>query len=209
MAIMRGMSMRVVLAHIGVALLWLEPHAVLAERPLPPPSQRTDAVGADAATSVPKDLDAYVGRVLETFNVPGLALAIVRNGQTVLARGYGVRRLSEPARVDERTLFGIGSNTKLFTALALGLLVEDGKIAWDAPVITYLPWFRLANPYVTQEITVRDLLVHRSGLGLGAGDLLIFPETTYTRNDVVRRLRSVPLATSFRSAYAQRRSSKR
>ena len=136
------------------------------------------------------------------FDVPGLALAIVRNRETVLARGYGVRRLGELARVDERTLFGIGSNTKLFTALALGLLVEDGKIAWDAPVISYLPWFRLSNPYVTQEITVRDLLVHRSGLGLGAGDLLLFPESTYTRNEVVRRLRSVPLATSFRSTYA-------
>ena len=153
-------------------------------------------------SSVPKDLDAYVGRVLETFNVPGLSLAVVRNGETVLARGYGVRRLGEPARVDEHTLFGIGSNTKVFTALALGLLVEEGKVAWDTPVINYLPWFRLSNPYVTQELTVRDLLVHRSGLGLGAGDLLIFPETTYTRNDVVRRLRSVPLATSFRSSYA-------
>ena len=171
---------------IGIALLLLDLRPARAQTRAP----------------VPPDLDAYVGRVLETFNVPGLSLAIVRNGETVLARGYGVRRLGEPARVDEHTLFGIGSNTKLFTALALGLLVEDGKVAWDTPVITYLPWFRLSNAYVTQEITVRDLLVHRSGLGLGAGDLLIFPETTYTRNEVVRRLRYVPLATSFRSAYA-------
>jgi CubicO group peptidase (beta-lactamase class C family) len=199
---MRWMTPRVVLVRLGAALLLLGPHAVLAERPLPPQSPRQDAVGADAASSVPNDLDAYIGRVLETFNVPGLSIAIVRNGQTVLTRGYGVRRMGEPARVDERTLFGIGSNTKLFTALALGLLVEDGKVAWDLPVITYLPWFRLSNPYVTQEITVRDLLVHRSGLGLGAGDLLLFPESTYTRNELVRRLRSVPLATSFRSTYA-------
>ena len=100
------------------------------------------------------------------------------------------------------TQFGIASNSKVFTALALGLLVEEQKIAWDAPVVRYLPWFRLADPYVTRELTIRDLLVHRSGLGLGAGDLLWWPPSTYTRREVAERLQFIPLATSFRSAYA-------
>jgi CubicO group peptidase (beta-lactamase class C family) len=121
---------------------------------------------------LPKDLDAYVEKVQKEFEVPGLALAVVKDGNVLLAKGYGVRKLGEPARVDEHTLFGIASNTKAFTATAIGLLVEEGKLEWDAPVVRYLPWFALSDPYVTREITIRDLLVHRSGLGLGAGDLL-------------------------------------
>ena len=139
---------------------------------------------------------------MTTFEVPGVALAVVKDGKVVVAKGYGVRRLGEPTRVDATTLFGIASNTKVFTAVALGLLVEEGKIAWDAPVITYLPWFRLSDPYVTRELTIRDLLVHRSGLGLGAGDLLWWPASTYSRGEIARRLKDIPLKTSFRSAYA-------
>ena len=139
---------------------------------------------------------------MKAFEVPGLALTIVKDGQTVVAKGYGVKKLGEPAPVDARTLFGIASNTKLFTATALGLLVEEGKIDWDAPVVRYLPAFQMWDPYVTRELTVRDLLVHRSGLGLGAGDLLWWPASTYDRKEVARRLRFIQPATSFRTAYA-------
>lgn len=152
--------------------------------------------------TAPADLDAYVTRVLDAFEVPGLALAVVKDGRVLVAKGYGVRALGQPAPVDARTLFGIASNTKVFTATALGLLEEEGKIEWDAPVRRYLPWFALSDPYVTRELTVRDLLVHRSGLGLGAGDLLWWPPSTYDRDEIARRLRFIPLATSFRSAYA-------
>ena len=131
-----------------------------------------------------------------------MGIAVVKDGQVVLAKGYGVRKLGDPAPVDAQTLFGIASNTKVFTATALALLVEEGKLAWDAPVTRYLRWFQMSDPYVTREMTVRDLLVHRSGLGLGAGDLLLFPESTYSRREIVERLRTIPLATSFRSAYA-------
>ena len=151
---------------------------------------------------VPPGIEATVARIMKTFEVPGLALAIVKDGRVVLAKGYGVRKLGDPAPVDARTLFGIASNSKVFTATALGLLVEEGKIAWDAPVVDYLPWFMMYDPYVTRELSVRDLLVHRSGLGLGAGDLLWWPESTYNREDVARRLRYIKPATSFRSAYA-------
>src|SRR5512138_398846 len=154
------------------------------------------------APAAPPDLDAFVGQVMKAFDVPGLSVAIVKDGKVVVAKGYGVRKLGDAASVDGKTLFGIASNTKVFTATALGLLVEEGKIDWDAPVIRYLPWFRMSDPYVTHEMTVRDLLVHRSGLSLGAGDLLWWPASTFSRKEIVQRLRYIPLATSFRSAYA-------
>jgi CubicO group peptidase (beta-lactamase class C family) len=158
-------------------------------------------LGASGQQAPPK-FDAYVQRVMQTFTVPGLAVAIVKDGKVVLAKGYGVRRMGDPTPVDAHTRFGIASNTKLFTATALAILVEEGKVEWDKPVINYLPSFAMSDPYVTHELTVRDLLVHRSGLGLGAGDLLWWPPSTYNRKDIARRIRYIPLATSFRSAYA-------
>src|ERR1044072_62151 len=155
-----------------------------------------------AQTSAPLDLDDYDARVLKEFEVPGLAIAIVKDGKIVLAKGYGVRKLGEPTRVDENTLFGIASNTKAFTAAALAMLVDEAKISWDDPVVKHLPGFQLYDPYVTREMTIRDLLTHRSGLGLGAGDLLWWPPTDYSRDELVRRLRFIKPASSFRSRYA-------
>ena len=120
----------------------------------------------------PPDIDDYITRVREIFEVPGLSVAIVKDGDVVLIKGFGVKDLKNNDPVDEQTLFGIASNTKAFTATALGILVEEGKLEWDGQVINYLPWFQMSDPYVTREMTIRDLLVHRSGLGLGAGDLL-------------------------------------
>jgi len=150
----------------------------------------------------PSSLDAYVASVMEAFEVPGISLAIVKDGEVVVTRGFGVREKGKPVPVDAQTLFGIASNTKAFTATALALLVEEGRLAWDAPVIAYLPGFQMWDPYVTRELTVRDLLVHRSGLGLGAGDLLWWPPSTYDRKEIVRRLRYIEPVASFRSAYA-------
>jgi CubicO group peptidase (beta-lactamase class C family) len=161
----------------------------------------TTSLTASAQQPPPK-FDEYVRRVMQIFTVPGLSVAIVKDGKVVLARGYGVRRMGEPAVVDAHTRFGIASNTKLFTATALAILVEEGKVEWDKPVINYLPAFAMSDPYVTHELTIRDLLVHRSGLGLGAGDLLWWPPSTYNRKEIARRIRYIPLATSFRSAYA-------
>ena len=155
-----------------------------------------------SAQQAPPDIDRFVEKVMSTFEVPGISLAVVKDGKVVLAKGYGVKKLGSPDKVDEKTIFAIASNSKVFTATALGLLVEEGKVEWDAPVIRYLPWFRLSDPYVTKELTVRDLLVHRSGLGLGAGDLLWWPPSTYNREEIARRLKDIPLATSFRSTYA-------
>ena len=155
-----------------------------------------------AFAAPPPTLDALVRRTMQTFGLPGLALAIVEGDRTVVAKGYGVRKLGSPEPVDGDTLFNIASNTKAFTAAALAILVDDGKLKWDDSVIDHLPAFRMWDPYVTREMTVRDLLVHRSGLGLGAGDLLFWPRTDLTRAQVVERLRHIRPATSFRSKYA-------
>ena len=122
---------------------------------------------AQKPAAPPPGFDAYVAQVLKAFTVPGAAVAIVKDGKVVLAKGYGVRRLGEPTPVDAQTQFGIASNTKLFTASSLAMLVEAGKLEWDAPVIRYLPWFAMYDPFVTRELTVRDLLVHRSGTRTG------------------------------------------
>ena len=151
---------------------------------------------------IPKNLDRFVQQTMQSFQVPGLAIAIVKDGQVVLSKGYGVKKLAAAEPVSGHTLFGIASNTKAFTATALAILVDQGKAKWDAAVIDYLPWFRMYDPYVTRELTLRDLLVHRSGLGLGAGDLLWWPATSYSRKEIVERIKYLKPATSFRSAYA-------
>lgn len=108
-------------------------------------------------------LDAYVQQVMHDWRVPGLSIAVVQDGKAIVARGYGVRQLGQPGKVDADTLFDIGSNSKSFTAAALGTLVTAGKLKWDTPVVDVLGAFRLDNPYVTQEVTLRDLLTHRTG----------------------------------------------
>jgi CubicO group peptidase (beta-lactamase class C family) len=160
------------------------------------------AAAAFAQSGPPTDLDAYVARAMKTFDVPGIAVAIVKDGKVAFAKGYGVRKMGEPTPVDENTLFGIGSNTKAFTAAALATLVDAGKISWDDPVYQRLPGFQMYDPYVSHEMTIRDLLTHRSGMGLGEGDLLFWPHTTFTREDIIYRLRFMKPASSFRSHYA-------
>ena len=155
-----------------------------------------------AQSGPPTDLDAFVARAMKTFDVPGIAVAIVKDGKVVVSKGYGVRKLGEAAAVDENTLFGIGSNTKAFTSAALASLVDEGKISWDDKVYERLEGFQMYDPYVSHEMTIRDLLCHRSGMGLGEGDLLFWPHTTYTRDDIIYRLRFMKPASSFRSHYA-------
>jgi CubicO group peptidase (beta-lactamase class C family) len=155
-----------------------------------------------AQSTAPPDLDAYVASSMKTFDVPGMAVAIVKDGKILVAKGYGVRKLGDPTAVDEFTTFGIGSNTKAFTTAALATLVDEGKLSWDDPVYQRLPGFVMYDPYVSHEMTIRDLLTHRSGMGLGEGDLLFWPHTTYSREDVIYRLRFMKPQSSFRSHYA-------
>ncbi len=161
-----------------------------------------NSVFAQSPTAPPPDLDAYVASSMKTFDVPGMAVAIVKDGKIVIAKGYGSRRLGDPTPVDEFTMFGIGSNTKAFTTAALATLVDEGKLSWDDPVYQRLPGFVMYDPYVSHEMTIRDLLTHRSGMGLGEGDLLFWPHSTYTREEVIDKLRFMKPASSFRSHYA-------
>jgi len=155
-----------------------------------------------ASATQPYNMEADVTRVMKTFDVPGIAIAVVKDGKVVATRGFGVRKLGQPAPVDARTLFEIASNSKAFTAAALAMLVDEGKLAWDDPVTKHLPDFQMYDAYVTHEMTVRDLLTHRSGLGLGAGDLLWWPTTNFSTDEIIEKLRYIKPATSFRSAYA-------
>jgi CubicO group peptidase (beta-lactamase class C family) len=144
-------------------------------------------------------LDAYIRQAMGEWPVAGLAIAIVKDDSVVFARGYGVREAGKPEPVDTHTLFAIGSNTKLFTAVAAGMMADAGKLAWDDRVIDRLPWFRLYDPWVTREIRVRDLLSHRSGLGR-RGDMIWYA-SGFDRDEVIRRVRYLEPNTSFRSAF--------
>ena len=158
-------------------------------------AQETGAVGAA--------VDKFAQEVMAAFpDQPGLGVTVVENGQVTLAKGYGVKKLGSPDKVDENTAFGIASNTKAMTAALLAMLVEEGKIEWDAPVTKYMPSFQMSDPVVTKLMTVRDLLVHRSGLTLGAGDLMIWPAPTHTRAEIVAGLKYLPIGGQFRGGYA-------
>src|SRR5205809_4339193 len=150
----------------------------------------------------PEDFDARVESLRNQLGVPGMAIAIVENGKVTQAKGYGLRKLGSKEPVDADTIFPTGSTGKAFTVADLAILVDQGKIGWDDKVTDHLPGFQMYDPWVTRELTIRDLLVHRSGLGLGAGDLLFVPRTNLTRAESVRRLRYIKPATSFRSGFA-------
>ena len=161
------------------------------------------AEATSAAIAAPAfSLEADVTRVMKTFDVPGIAIAVVKDGKVIATQGFGVRKLGAPAPVDGKTLFEIASNSKAFTATLLAMLVDEGKLAWDDPVTKHLPDFQMYDAYVTHEMTVRDLLTHRSGLGLGAGDLMWWPTTTFTSDEIIHNLRYIRPATSFRNSYA-------
>src|ERR1700749_2888049 len=155
-----------------------------------------------AQTITNDSVDRLVERTLKTFDVPGIAVAIVKDDKIVYEKGYGVRSLNTGKKVDENTLFGIASNSKAFTVAALGILADEGKLKLDDKVTDYIPEFKMYDPYVTSEFTIRDLLTHRSGLGLGAGDLMDFPDSTdFTMKDVIHNLRYFKPVSSFRSKF--------
>jgi CubicO group peptidase (beta-lactamase class C family) len=142
--------------------------------------------------------DDYVNKALKDWEVPGVAIAIIKNDTVLYAKGYGVRKLGDPAPVDEKTLFAIGSASKAFTAASIAMLVDEGKVKWDDPVTKHLSGFQLFDPYATRELSVRDVLSHRSGLE--RGDLLWYG-SSYDRDEVVRRVRYLKPGWSFRSRF--------
>jgi CubicO group peptidase (beta-lactamase class C family) len=164
--------------------------AALRLQPLPAARAQEEPTDFTAA------LDTFIRSALQTYGVPGAAVAVVLGDQTIFLRGYGVRRLGEPASVDENTVFQIASNTKPFTAAALGTLVDEKRLAWDTPIVSYLPEFALADPYPTTWATPRDMLAMRSGLPAFTGDLL--GDVGNTRADVLHQVRLIEPGASFR-----------
>jgi CubicO group peptidase (beta-lactamase class C family) len=144
-------------------------------------------------------LDEFIVKAMKDHEVPGLAIAVVKDGETVFAKGYGVRELGKPDPVDPDTMFAIGSCSKAFTAAALALLVDEGKLKWDDKVIDHLPDFRMYDPYVTREMTVRDLLAHRCGL---TRHDLVWYRSPHDRAEVMKRFRLIPPDFSFRAKYS-------
>ena len=164
---------------LALALVVLAPRRAETQKPLP-------------------GLDAYVTAAMAEWEVPGLAIAVVRNDSVIYARGFGVRELGTAAPVDEHTLFAIASTTKAMTAAALGMLVDDDSLGWDDRVTEHLPDFRLSDPYVTHELTVRDLLTHRAGLSRSDNLWIAAP---FDRAEVLSRARHLPMAAGFRARY--------
>jgi CubicO group peptidase (beta-lactamase class C family) len=142
--------------------------------------------------------DAYVTKTIQEWRTPGLAIAVVKDGQIVFSKGYGVRELGKPEPVDTHTLFAIGSTTKAMTAALVGMLVDEKKLGWDDPVVKHLPWFQAKDPYLTREITVRDLLTHRAGLG--NADYLWYGQTISPR-EILERVRLLEPSYSLRSSF--------
>lgn len=145
-------------------------------------------------------IEALAEKVRTEWNVPGLAVAVVSSDMSVWSQGFGTRRLGQTDPVDADTLFAIASNTKAFVTASLAVLVEQGKLRWDDPVADYLPELKLSDPVATQQLTVRDLVCHRSGLGTFSGDLLWY-ETTYSPAEILQRARHLRPVAGFRSSY--------
>jgi len=153
-----------------------------------------------AAQTAAESAASVLERATRSFEVPGMAVAVVHEGD-VHALGEGSTEIGVDEPVDAETLFRIGSVSKAFTAAALAVLADEGELGWDDPVIDHLPEFRMHDPWVTREFTIRDLLTHRSGLPLGAGDLLIFPDGNATVAEIVGALRHFEPSSSFRSQF--------
>lgn len=146
-------------------------------------------------------IDRYAEKVCNDFNIPGLAVAIIKDDRVVMASGYGVRELGGDQPVTAESLFGIASISKSFTAMALAMLVDEGRLRWDDPVTAHIPAFQLYDACATREFTVLDLLVHRSGLPPVSGGTVWYG-SDYSRDDVIRRMRHLRPVSSFRSQYA-------
>jgi CubicO group peptidase (beta-lactamase class C family) len=149
-----------------------------------------------------EQIDSVVNRSMSVMSQAGVAIAVVQNGKITHSKGYGVTSILTKEKVNEHTLFAIGSNSKAFTAATLAILVDEGKLSWDDKVVDILPEFRMYDPWVTANFNIRDLLCHRSGLGLGAGDLMFFPDgSDFTMEDILKNFQYLKPVSDFRTHY--------
>lgn len=142
--------------------------------------------------------DAYVQQAVRDWQVPGLAVVVVKDGQTILKKGYGVRQLGQPDPVDARTLFACASTTKAMTAACMAMLVDEGKVHWDDPVVNYLPDFQLYDPFVTRDLRVRDLFLHNTGVG---NTDFLWANSGLSPAEILHRMRLVKPSYSLRAGF--------
>jgi len=151
----------------------------------------------------PIEIDTLAEKVMNTFSIPGVAIGIIEKGNITHVKGYGVKNIHNNQPINTNTIFKIASNSKAFTTAALAILVDEKKISWQGKVVDYLPNFKMHDEWVTKEFTVKDLLTHRSGLGLGAGDLMLWPEpSSFSRAEILHNLRYLKPSGEFRASYA-------
>lgn len=160
------------------------------------------AASVHGQTMTSQEIDQLAAKEMQGFQVPGMAVAIIKDGKVIHSKGYGVRSIRNNQPVDENTVFGIASNTKAFTAAAMGILVDEGKVRWEDKVRDYIPEFKMYDPYVTEAFTIRDLLSHHSGLADGEGDLMIIPDSSdFTVKDIIYNMRFLKPAYGFRTQF--------
>lgn len=148
------------------------------------------------------EIDQLVEEAIDKFNVAGVAVGIVKDGEIIHSKGYGVKSINTKDKVNKHTNFAIASNTKAFTTAALSILIDEGKLSWQDKVKDHIPEFKMYNPYVTDNFNIQDLLTHRSGLGLGAGDLMFFPDgSDFTIKDVLNIFQYFEPQSAFRTKY--------
>ncbi|WP_242155697.1 serine hydrolase [Aestuariivivens sediminis] len=149
-----------------------------------------------------QQVDSIMGDAMDKFNVAGVAVAIVKDGKIIHSKGYGVKSSVTKSPVNNHTNFAIASNSKAFTTAALAILVEEGKITWQDKVKDHIPEFKMYNPYVTENFNIQDLLTHRSGLGLGIGDLMFFPDgSSFTIDDLLSSFQYFKPVSAFRTQF--------
>jgi len=159
----------------------------------------TQNVGAQIT---PEQIDSIVNRALDNFAVAGVAVGIVKDGKVIYTKGYGVKDINTGEKVDANTIFAIASNSKAFTTTALAILVEEGKLSWKDKVIDIIPEFRMYNDYTTMNFNIEDLVTHRSGLGLGIGDLMFFPDgSDFSMKDIVKNFQYFTPVSAFRTKF--------
>lgn len=147
-----------------------------------------------------KDAEKYFTQMVKDWDVPGMSVAVIQNGEIKLAAGYGVKESGKKARVDENTVYSIASNSKAFTATIMGMLVDEGKLSWDDKVVDYVPYFKLSDPWLTGQVKIKDLLSHRVGLGTFSGDVLWY-KSGRSNEDIIRSVQHIPLKFDFRDGF--------
>lgn len=145
-------------------------------------------------------LDAYFEKAASDWGVPGISVGIVKDGEIVFSKGYGVLEVGKPEKPNGNTLYAIASNSKAFTSSMIAMLVQEGKLNWDEKVQKYLPWFEMYDPYVSREMTIKDLLCHNSGLGTFSGDVIWY-KSGLTSEEIIRRIKYLPNTFNFRDGY--------